>query len=106
MALEIIEIIETLNKFYCTTSKINPLKVPKRILVPQKPVKSRIDPNKLPQKTLITAETIALLERLSLVDCANREGIKTLEAAIEFADQILQVNTQGVEPLITVLEDK
>ncbi|GJQ72455.1 hypothetical protein Trydic_g3530 [Trypoxylus dichotomus] len=50
--------------------------------------------------------TITLLERLSLVDCANREGIETLEAAIEFADQIHQVDTTGVEPLVTVLEDK
>ncbi|KAI4456914.1 hydroxysteroid dehydrogenase-like protein 2 [Holotrichia oblita] len=76
------------------------------VRMPQTPVKSKIDPKKLPPKTYIDAETITLLERLSLVDCANREGIETLEAAIEFADQIHQVDTTGVEPLITVLEDK
>ncbi|KAF7286111.1 hypothetical protein GWI33_007759 [Rhynchophorus ferrugineus] len=61
--------------------------------------------SKLPERTTIDADTIALLERLSLVDCANKLGIATLEAAIEFADQIHQVDTVGVEPLITVLED-
>lgn len=102
--------IKRLNKFqilryYCSSKKI--LDKPKRKhLVPQTPVKSKIDPNKLPPKTYIDAETITLLERLSLVDCANREGIETLEAAIEFADQIHQVDTTGVEPLVTVLEDK
>ncbi|KAJ8975494.1 hypothetical protein NQ317_016370 [Molorchus minor] len=65
----------------------------------------KIDLLKLPPKTTIDADTIALLERLSLVDCANKKGIETLEAAIEFADQILQVDTTNIEPLITVLED-
>ncbi|XP_050301653.1 glutamyl-tRNA(Gln) amidotransferase subunit C, mitochondrial [Anthonomus grandis grandis] len=84
-----------------TTIPLSPLKS----LVPEKPYRSRIDPQKLPPKTKIDADTIALLERLSLVDCANKQGIETLEAAIEFADQIQQVDTTGVEPLITVLED-
>lgn len=77
----------------------------KEYLVPQKPVKSKIDLNKLPPRTSIDASTIAHLERLSLVDCANKQGIETLEEAIAFADQILDVNTEGVQPLITVLED-
>ncbi|XP_066254436.1 glutamyl-tRNA(Gln) amidotransferase subunit C, mitochondrial [Euwallacea similis] len=78
---------------------------PLKNLVPENPFESRIDPQKLPSRTKIDADTIALLERLSLVDCANKKGIETLEAAIEFADQIQQVDTTGVEPLITVLED-
>ncbi|KAL1498218.1 hypothetical protein ABEB36_009052 [Hypothenemus hampei] len=76
-----------------------------KTLVPVKPYQSQVDPEKRPSKTKIDADTIALLERLSLVDCANRKGIETLEAAIEFADQIQQVDTTGVDPLITVLED-
>lgn len=47
---------------------------------------------------------ISLLERLSLVDFANKNGIKRLEEAIRFADQIHQVNTHGVEPMITPME--
>ncbi|KAG5877046.1 hypothetical protein JTB14_006526 [Gonioctena quinquepunctata] len=73
--------------------------------VPLERAKSKIDPNKLPSKTKIDADTVALLERLSLVDCESRKAIETLETALEFADQILQVDTTNVEPLITVLED-
>lgn len=92
-------------RYYCTSKQIfeNPQR---KSLVPRTPIKSKIDRNKLPAKTRIDADTITLLERLSLVDCANRQGIETLEAAIEFADQIHQVDTTGVEPLVTVLEDK
>lgn len=75
-------------------------------LVPTKPVESKVNLKLLPPKTQIDPTSIALLERLSLVDCANKQGIQILEDAIEFADQILQVNTTGVEPLITVLEDR
>lgn len=78
----------------------------KHRLVPSKPTQTRIKLDQLPAPTKIDAGTIAHLERLSLVDCANKEGIKTLEDAISFADQILQVETKGVEPLITVLEDR
>ncbi|KAF5288461.1 hypothetical protein FQR65_LT02113 [Abscondita terminalis] len=75
-------------------------------LVPLKPIPSKIDQTKLPPRTKIDANTIAHLERLSLVDCANKKGIETLEDAIAFADQILQVDTKGIEPLITPLEDR
>lgn len=78
----------------------------RKYLVPKYPAQSTIDARKLPERTKIDANTIALLERLSLVDCANRQSIETLEEAIAFADQILQVNTEGVEPLVTVLEDR
>lgn len=77
-----------------------------KVLVPIKPVASKIDLNLLPPKTIIDSNTIALLERLSLVDCANKQGIQILEDAITFADQILQVDTTHVDPLITVLEDR
>ncbi|XP_068915448.1 glutamyl-tRNA(Gln) amidotransferase subunit C, mitochondrial [Tenebrio molitor] len=96
-------------RFYCSAIKASGASAvvqDKRFLVPQKPVKSKIDPNKLPPRTKIDADTIALLERLSLVDCANKQGIETLEEAIAFADQIQQVDTTNVEPLVTVLEDK
>lgn len=74
-------------------------------LVPKSPIKSKIDNSKLPEPTKIDAKTIILLEKLSLVNCANKEGINTLESAIAFADKIQQIDTEGVTPLVTVLED-
>lgn len=56
-------------------------------------------------KNIIEDDTIKLLERLSLVDCVNKKDIETLEAAIDFADQIFEVDTTAVAPLVTVLED-
>lgn len=96
-------------KFFCTKSSVQKSEAlsreKRKFLVPEKPVASKIDLKKLPPRTKIDAGTIALLERLSLVDCANRKGIETLEDAIAFADQIHQVDTSGVDPLVTVLED-
>ena len=57
-------------------------------------------------KTRVDLETIQRLERLSLVDFANLEGIRRLESAIELADRIRGVDTTSVEPLYTVLEDR
>ncbi|XP_075232271.1 glutamyl-tRNA(Gln) amidotransferase subunit C, mitochondrial [Lycorma delicatula] len=55
-------------------------------------------------KTIIDKYTVTHLEKLSLVDFGDEKGIKILEDAVEFADQLAAVNTDGVEPLITVLE--
>ncbi|KAH1016502.1 hypothetical protein HUJ04_007710 [Dendroctonus ponderosae] len=93
-----------LRRFYSVKTPFQ-LVSPLKALVPETPYKSKIISPKAPPKVNIDGETIALLERLSLVDCANKKGIETLEAAIEFADKIHQVDTTGVEPLITVLED-
>ena len=82
-----------------------PIKSKTEWLVPKSPVKSKIDAGKLPEPTKIDEKTIVLLEKLSLVNCANKEGINTLESAIAFADKIQQINTEGVTPLVTVLED-
>jgi aspartyl-tRNA(Asn)/glutamyl-tRNA(Gln) amidotransferase subunit C len=66
----------------------------------------RIEEHNLPPATKINQETIELLERLSLVDFANKKGIDRLEDAIRFADQIRVIDTTDVEPMITVLEDR
>nr|CAG4643995.1 EOG090X076T [Lepidurus arcticus] len=58
-----------------------------------------------PAPKLIDKETIQYLEGLSLVDFANAQGVARLEEAIRFADQIREVETTGVEPLVSVLED-
>ncbi|XP_037085731.1 glutamyl-tRNA(Gln) amidotransferase subunit C, mitochondrial-like [Pollicipes pollicipes] len=55
---------------------------------------------------IVTEEDIILLERLSLVDFGNRQGVQRLTEAIKFADTIRDVCTEGIEPLYTVLEDR
>ncbi len=46
------------------------------------------------------------LERLALVDFGSKEGVDCLEKAIRFADQLHVINTDGVEPMDSVLEDR
>ncbi|CAH2268957.1 jg15982 [Pararge aegeria aegeria] len=58
------------------------------------------------QRIKVDTNTIALLERLSLVKCDTDEGVKVLEDSIAFADKILHIDTTGVEPLYTVLENE
>ncbi|XP_039440623.1 glutamyl-tRNA(Gln) amidotransferase subunit C-1, mitochondrial-like [Culex pipiens pallens] len=76
-----------------TRQKINfhELKHPSK--VPQRPHKSTIDGQSTPTRIPVDAQTVQLLERLSLVDLDSAEAHRTLEDAIEFA-----------EPLYTVLE--
>lgn len=57
-------------------------------------------------KVQVEQETILSLERLSLVNFANVEGIQRLTEAIEFAEPLKQVDTTGVEPMFTVLDDE
>lgn len=54
----------------------------------------------------VDLDTITHLERLSLVNFGNLKGVEILESSIRFADKILSVNTSGVEPLMTVLENR
>lgn len=72
--------------------------------IPAKPI--QLDFKTSIRRTKINEDTINHLERLSLVNFGNEKGIKILEDAIEFADQLSNVNTDGVEPLVTVLEDR
>lgn len=71
---------------------------------PKKPIVIEIKNEPVPVK--IDTKTIEHLERLSLVDFANREGIKRLEDAIQFANRIHSVDTTNVKPLINVLSDE
>nr|XP_008505388.1 PREDICTED: glutamyl-tRNA(Gln) amidotransferase subunit C, mitochondrial isoform X1 [Equus przewalskii]XP_014597669.1 glutamyl-tRNA(Gln) amidotransferase subunit C, mitochondrial isoform X1 [Equus caballus]XP_014717944.1 glutamyl-tRNA(Gln) amidotransferase subunit C, mitochondrial isoform X1 [Equus asinus] len=54
----------------------------------------------------ITAEVIEHLERLALVDFGSQEAVARLEKAIAFADRLRAVDTDGVEPMESVLEDR
>ncbi|OCT98231.1 hypothetical protein XELAEV_18010462mg [Xenopus laevis] len=56
-------------------------------------------------KPQISLDMIDHLEQLALVDFGNEEGVQRLQKAIQFADQLHKVNTKGVEPLSSVLED-
>jgi len=60
----------------------------------------------LPPPTKIDEETITILERQSLVDFANEEGVRTLEAAIRLADQLQLVDTEHVDPMTSVQENR
>lgn len=71
--------------------------------VPSEPFIERIPP---PGKTEIDEDTISHLENLSLVNCANREGIQILQDAIQFAEKILTINTSNTLPMYTVLENR
>jgi len=46
-------------------------------------------------------KVVPLIERLSLIRFANESGIKRLEEAIEFANQIKECQTEGVQPMIS-----
>ncbi|XP_033978295.1 glutamyl-tRNA(Gln) amidotransferase subunit C, mitochondrial-like isoform X2 [Trematomus bernacchii] len=54
----------------------------------------------------IPANLVDQLERLALVDFRTKQGLACLEEAIRFADQLHAVDTSGVEPMESVLEDR
>ncbi|XP_070572282.1 glutamyl-tRNA(Gln) amidotransferase subunit C, mitochondrial-like [Ptychodera flava] len=74
--------------------------------IPDKPTWTEIDPDTLPDETEIDKETVRKLERLALVDFSDEAGVERLSRAVRFADQLLLVNTEGVKPMDTVLEDR
>lgn len=73
--------------------------------VPNHP-QANLDLTRLPPETKIDQETIQQLESISLVKFGNETGIKIVEEAIRFADQITLLNTEGVEPMVSVLEER
>ena len=58
------------------------------------------------KEPVIDSTTIEHLERISLVDFANIRGIERLEEAIKLAEIIRTVDTTGVEPMYSILEDQ
>ena len=55
---------------------------------------------------VIDPATIEHLERIYLVDFANVAGIKRLEEAVKLAEVVTRVDTTGVEPLYSILEEE
>uniref|UniRef100_W5K9U0 Glutamyl-tRNA(Gln) amidotransferase subunit C, mitochondrial n=1 Tax=Astyanax mexicanus TaxID=7994 RepID=W5K9U0_ASTMX len=74
--------------------------------VPQFPTWEPVAESQLPPPTKVSLDLVDKLERLALVDFGNQEGIVCLEKAIRFADQLHVVDTDGVEPMDSVLEDR
>ncbi|XP_038560566.1 glutamyl-tRNA(Gln) amidotransferase subunit C, mitochondrial [Micropterus salmoides] len=62
--------------------------------------------DQLPPPTQIPADLVDKLERLALVDFRTKQGLDCLEKAVRFADQLHVVDTSGVEPMDSVLEDR
>ncbi|XP_056148535.1 glutamyl-tRNA(Gln) amidotransferase subunit C, mitochondrial [Lampris incognitus] len=62
--------------------------------------------NQLPPPTHVPADLVDKLERLALVDFRTKEGLACLESAIRFADQLHVVDTSGVKPMDSVLEER
>ncbi|XP_025091319.1 glutamyl-tRNA(Gln) amidotransferase subunit C, mitochondrial-like isoform X2 [Pomacea canaliculata] len=74
--------------------------------VPDRPTWITVNHDRLPQVEEISRELVDHLERLSLVEFSNEEGLKRLSSAIKSANQLYMVNTDDVEPLDTVLENR
>ncbi|XP_043968379.1 glutamyl-tRNA(Gln) amidotransferase subunit C, mitochondrial isoform X2 [Gambusia affinis] len=71
--------------------------------VPKVPTWEPVPEEELPR---IPADLVDKLERLALVDFRTQQGLECLEKAIRFADQLHVVDTSGVEPMDSVLEDR
>ncbi|XP_064378343.1 glutamyl-tRNA(Gln) amidotransferase subunit C, mitochondrial [Dromaius novaehollandiae] len=59
-----------------------------------------------PPQEQVTVDVLDHLEHLALVDFRNAEGVERLRKAVQFADQLHEVNTEGIEPMDSVLEDR
>ncbi|XP_074527298.1 glutamyl-tRNA(Gln) amidotransferase subunit C, mitochondrial [Halichoeres trimaculatus] len=91
-------LIITATRLFCSKS-LNP-KIPK--VATWEPIPE----DQLPPPSQIPADLVDKLERLALVDFRTKQGLDCLEKAIRFADQLHVVNTTGVEPMDSVLEDR
>ncbi|KAL4646659.1 glutamyl-tRNA(Gln) amidotransferase subunit C, mitochondrial [Arapaima gigas] len=74
--------------------------------VPQKPTWEPVGEEQLPPPTKVPPDLVDQLERLALLDFRNQEGVECLEKAIRFAHQLHVVDTDGVRPMDSVLEDQ
>ncbi|XP_054467318.1 glutamyl-tRNA(Gln) amidotransferase subunit C, mitochondrial isoform X2 [Anoplopoma fimbria] len=73
--------------------------------VPEVATWELIAEDQLPPPAYIPADLVDKLERLALVDFRTKQGLACLEKAIRFADQLHVLDTSGVEPMDSVLED-
>ncbi|KAM8797531.1 glutamyl-tRNA(Gln) amidotransferase subunit C, mitochondrial [Eudromia elegans] len=59
-----------------------------------------------PPQEQVPAAVLEHLERLALVDFRDAEGVRRLREAVRFAERLHDVDTEGVEPMDSVLEDR
>ncbi|XP_031164628.1 glutamyl-tRNA(Gln) amidotransferase subunit C, mitochondrial [Sander lucioperca] len=74
--------------------------------VPEVATWELVPEDQLPPPAHIPTDLVDKLERLALVDFRTKQGLACLEKAIRFADQLHVVDTSGVEPMDSVLEDR
>ncbi|KAM9810661.1 glutamyl-tRNA(Gln) amidotransferase subunit C, mitochondrial [Neosynchiropus ocellatus] len=74
--------------------------------VPRAATWEPVPESQLPPATRVPADLVDKLERLALVDFRTKQGVECLEKAIRFVDQLHVVDTSGVEPMDSVLEDR
>ncbi|KAG8012040.1 Glutamyl-tRNA(Gln) amidotransferase subunit C [Nibea albiflora] len=79
---------------------------PHNTKVPQAATWEPVPESQLPPPAHVPADLVDKLERLALVDFRTKQGLACLEKAIRFADQLHVVDTSGVEPMDSVLEDR
>ena len=72
-------------RFFCCGLQYFSRFIDKINCVPQKPVVKHIDENDLPPPVEIDLKLIQALERLSLVNFEDKEGIGRLRASIRYA---------------------
>ncbi|XP_071338993.1 glutamyl-tRNA(Gln) amidotransferase subunit C, mitochondrial isoform X1 [Trachinotus anak] len=74
--------------------------------VPEAATWEPVPEDRLPSPAPIPADLVDKLERLALVDFRTKQGLACLEKAVRSADQLHVVDTSGVEPMDSVLEDR
>ncbi|XP_040011503.1 glutamyl-tRNA(Gln) amidotransferase subunit C, mitochondrial isoform X1 [Xiphias gladius] len=74
--------------------------------VPEVATWEPVSEDRLPPPAKIPADLVDKLERLALVDFRTKQGLACLDKAIRFADQLHVVDTSGIEPMDSVLEDR
>uniref|UniRef100_A0A915PS27 Glutamyl-tRNA(Gln) amidotransferase subunit C, mitochondrial n=1 Tax=Setaria digitata TaxID=48799 RepID=A0A915PS27_9BILA len=75
------------------------------IYIPTKPTASPIDQSKVEEPPLFDKALVTHLEKLSLVRFSDEQAVFNLKQAVRFANQLKLVDTTGVKPLETLLED-
>uniref|UniRef100_A0A0M3HSM1 Glutamyl-tRNA(Gln) amidotransferase subunit C, mitochondrial n=2 Tax=Ascaris TaxID=6251 RepID=A0A0M3HSM1_ASCLU len=73
--------------------------------VPREPCPSKIDESLVEEPPIFDRRLITHLERLSLVRFSDEEAVAHLRKAVKYANQLKLLNTTGVEPMETVIED-
>ncbi|XP_073322502.1 glutamyl-tRNA(Gln) amidotransferase subunit C, mitochondrial [Pagrus major] len=91
---------------YSGTNRRNSSSRPLNPKVPEFPTWEPVPEDQLPPPAQIPADLVDKLERLALVDFRTKQGLECLEKAIRFADQLHVVDTSGVEPMDSVLDDR